>query len=139
AVSLVKGPPAMELAWKLSVTGLLALSGMALGQVKPAGGGAPVAGGSAASPEAALEDKVMGSLAAREMDGLLEYYFKKHNVPAEKQAAVKSIVAWRELSNPKLPGSRRRTLLQDGIRGIKTFLDSTRDTEALMNRAAQLI
>ncbi len=118
---------------------MLALSGLALGQVKTVPAGGPVGAASAATPEAALEEKVMGSLAAREMDGLLEYYFKKHNVPADKQAAVKSIVAWRELSNPKLPASRRRALLQDGIRGIKTFLDSTRDTEALMNRAAQLI
>src|SRR5260221_4516965 len=70
-------------------------------------------GKAAVSPEAALEEKVMGSLASREMDGLLEYYFKKNNVPAEKQAAVKSIVAWRELSNPKLPNARRRALLQD--------------------------
>jgi len=71
------------------------------------------------------------------MDGLLEYYFKKNNVPAEKQAAVKSIVAWRELSNSKLPNARRRALFAGRDRGIKAFMDSTRDTEALANRAAQ--
>jgi hypothetical protein len=104
---------------------------------KPAPG-APVAV-RAASPGAALEDQRRGALAAREMDGLLEYYFKKHNIPPERQAGVKSIVAWRELSNPKITVGRRRQLLQDGVRGVKTFLDSTRDTEMLMTRAAQLI
>jgi hypothetical protein len=86
-----------------------------------------------------MEDKLMGAMAAREMDGLLEYYFKKHNVPADKQAGVKSVAAWRELANPKISVARRKQLLQDGVRGIKTFLESTRDTETLMTRAAQLI
>ena len=97
-------------------------------------GGAPVA-----SAESAMEDKLMGAMAAREMDGLLDYYFKKHNVPAEKQAGVKSVAAWRELANPKISVARRKQLLQDGVRGVKTFLESTRDTEMLMTRAAQLI
>ncbi|MDB5321122.1 MAG: hypothetical protein JWN40_2753 [Phycisphaerales bacterium] len=133
--------------WKLSIAASLAamsLSGLAHAQVKnapparPAAPGAPVAAATV-SPEAALEDKLMGSLAAREMDSLLEYYFKKHNIPPERQAGVKSIVAWRELSNPKMTVGRRRQLLQDGVRGVKTFLDSMRDTEMLMTRAAQLI
>jgi hypothetical protein len=122
----------------------MSLSGIALAQGtrapaanKPAAG-APVSA-APVSPEAALEDKLMGSLAAREMDGLLDYYFKKHNIAPERQAGVKSIVAWRELSNPKITVGRRRQLLQDGVRGVKTFLDSTRDTEMLMTRAAQLI
>jgi hypothetical protein len=122
----------------------MSLSGVALAQGtrapaanKPAAG-APVSA-TPVSPEAALEDKLMGSLAAREMDGLLDYYFKKHNIAPERQAGVKSIVAWRELSNPKITVGRRRQLLQDGVRGVKTFLDSTRDTEMLMTRAAQLI
>jgi hypothetical protein len=75
--------------WKLSIAASLAamsLSGLAIAQVKtapparPAAPGAPVAAATV-SPEAALEDKLMGSLAAREMDSLLEYYFKKHNIP----------------------------------------------------------
>jgi len=126
-----------RLTWTCGMGLVLAVSGggAAMAQV----GGKTGAAAQQQSAEAGLDDKVMSSLASREMDGLLEYYFKKNNVPADKQAAVKSIVAWRELANPKLPNARRRQLLQDGIRGIKAFIDSTRDTEALANRAAQLI
>jgi hypothetical protein len=73
------------------------------------------------------------------MDSLLDYYFKKHNVSADRQATIKSGSAWRELNSPNVPPARRRQLLQDGIKGIRTFLDSTKDTELLMTRAGQLI
>ncbi|HEY7116829.1 MAG TPA: hypothetical protein VH475_09595, partial [Tepidisphaeraceae bacterium] len=123
-------------AWTWTVAGSVAVSaGFALAQNRPAAG----ARASAVSPEQAAEDRLMGVLASREMDGLLEYYFKTHNVAPDKQAAVKSIAAWRELANPSLPAARRKALLSDGIKGIKAFVDSTHDTEALMNRAGMLI
>jgi hypothetical protein len=120
----------------------VSMSGAALAQAQTrtiavgagGAGGAPVS-----SADSAMEDKLMGAMASRQMDGLLEYYFKKHNIPADKQAGVKSVAAWRELGNPKISVARRRQLLQDGVRGVKTFLESTRDTETLMTRAAQLI
>jgi hypothetical protein len=92
-----------------------------------------------AAGDKALEDKLMGALASREMDSLLDYYFKKHNVPPDRQATIRSIAAWRELNNPSLPPARRRALLMDGIKGIGAFVQSTRDTELLMTRAGQLI
>src|SRR5438046_3025609 len=96
----------------------LALAGCMLGLSSLAAVAQPRTPAAPVNPEAAAEDKLMSTLATREMDGLLEYYFKKHNIPADKQAAVKGIVAWREMANPNLPAGRRRALLQDGIRGI---------------------
>jgi len=87
----------------------------------------------------ATEDKLVSALASREMDGLLDYYFKKHNVPADRQAAIRSLSAWREMNNPNLPAARRRQLLLDGVKGIKNFIASTKDSELLMTRAGQLI
>src|SRR5436305_6668026 len=56
----------------------------------------------AVSAETAAEDRLMGSLASREMDSLLNYYFEKHHITPERQDVVKSIVAWREMGNPNL-------------------------------------
>ena len=137
--------------WKLKIGASLAvvsLSSALLAQskavplVNPTGAPIKAVAGStagAASSEAALEDRLMGSLASREMDSLLAYYFQKHNVSTERQDAVKSIVAWREMGNPNLPAARRRQLIAAGIKGINNFLNAQRDTEALMTRAGQLI
>jgi hypothetical protein len=140
--------------WKLAVpatlaamvlsAGVCSLSarGQATPLVNPTGAprAAAAAGATgAATSETAAEDRLMGSLASREMDSLLEYYFKKHNISPERQDVVKSIVAWREMGNPNLPPARRRQLIVAGIKGLNNFLRATNDTEALMNRAGQLI
>ena len=86
-----------------------------------------------------LEDRLMATLASREMDGLLEHYFKKHNVPPQKQAAIKGIVALRQLSDANVPAGRKRTLLRDAVKGVDQFIATTRDTEALLLRALLFI
>lgn len=100
---------------------------------------APAGGTGAVSADTAAEDRLMGTLASREMDSLLTYYFEKHHITPERQDVVKSIVAWREMGNANLPAARRRQLISAGIKGLANFLNSTKDTEALMNRAGQLI
>jgi hypothetical protein len=118
-----------------SVVAVTLAGGAAAQNRGAAGAGASAAG----SPDKAMEDKLLGVLAAREMDGLLDYYFQKHNIPADRQASIRSIAAWREMNNPNLPAARRRQLLMDGVKGIKNFIASTKDTELLMTRAGQLI
>jgi hypothetical protein len=123
--------------WKVALAASVAaltLSGSVFAQNKPA-----PAASSAAASEAGAEDRLMGALATREMDSLLNYYFEKHKVPSEKQAAVRSIAAWRELANPNTPPARRRALIADGVKGVDNFLAVAKDTEQLMNRAALIV
>lgn len=139
--------------WKLVLPCCLAavaLSGAAISQtaqaapaLNPTGGTAHPAAAAgtpaAATGETAAEDRLMSTLASREMDSLLNYYFEKHHITQERQDVIKSIVAWREMGNPNVPPARRRQLITAGIKGLANFLNATRDTEALMNRAGQLI
>jgi hypothetical protein len=116
--------------------GLTVLTPASLAQAR-SGTAAPArapAGANSASADV-LEDKLMAALASREMDGLLDYYFKRHNVPADKQAAIKGIVALRQMSDPNIPPGRKRTLLKEAVKGVDTFIASTKDTEALLSRA----
>src|SRR5207253_4024047 len=122
--------------WRVTVAASLvagALAGSAGAQNRAAASGS--AGAVDGAADKATEDKLVSALASREMDGLLDYYFKKHNVPADRQAAIRSLSAWRELNNPNLPAARRRQLLLEGVKGIKNFIASTKDTELLMTRA----
>lgn len=135
----MKFAPTGSKRWMVTVAASLvagALAGAAGAQNRAAAGSAGAADGAA---DKATEDKLVSALASREMDGLLDYYFKKHNVPADRQAAIRSLSAWREMNNPNLPAARRRQLLLDGVKGIKNFIASTKDSELLMTRAGQLI
>jgi hypothetical protein len=141
--------------WKLALPSTLAAMALAGGAfsrpalaqpiplVNPTGAPTGAAGSranaSTGSAETAAEDRLMGTLASREMDSLLNYYFEKHHITPERQDVVKSIVAWREMGNPNLPLARRRQLIAAGIKGLSNFLNATRDTETLMTRAGQLI
>jgi hypothetical protein len=139
----MKLPRTARTSWKLAVAVSLTMAssftGPAWAQNRGTGGAAAASASSAGAADKALEDKLLGALAGREMDSLLDYYFKKNNVPADRQATIRSIAAWREMNNPNLPAARRRQLLQDGIKGIRAFVQSTKDTELLMMRAGQLI
>src|SRR5436190_20841309 len=114
---LMKGHPLMNLpeirenssarrSWSLRLACAVALAaasaGSSFAQVKtPAPAAASASAGAAAaaavSPEQQLEDKLMSSMASREMTSLLEYYFKANNIAPERQTNVKSIVAWNQL------------------------------------------
>src|SRR5687768_3999096 len=103
-------------------------------QAQPQARAQPAAKAASGDP---LEDKLMAALATREMDGLLEYYFQKNNVPAEKRSAIKGIVALRQMNDPNVSPARRRALLKDAIKGVDQFVATTKDTEALLTRAIQ--
>jgi hypothetical protein len=135
--------------WKVALAAAVAASSLSLGGVAvaqqgrtPGAGGAGAAGRGGAGASAGsseMEDRLMGAMASREMTGLLDHYFQKNNVSAERQATVKSIVAWNELRKPNVPAGRRRQLILDGVRGVQQFINQTTDTELLMRRANELI
>src|SRR4051812_26222868 len=96
------GPKSWKLAAAVSAMALLgpALANMAMAQSrvtplinptgtpKPAAPAGAVAADAAASSETAVEDKLMGQLASREMDSLLTYYFQKHSIAPERQDVI---------------------------------------------------
>ena len=96
-------------------------------------------GGAGAAGTGALDDRLMGVLVSREMDTLLNHYFERNSVPADKQAAIKGMQAIKKLADANLPAAQRRQLFNAGIKGVNSFVAGVKDTESLINVAGIFI
>src|SRR5947209_7130353 len=74
----------------------------ALAQAKAPAAAARGAGANAKQGIDALDDsKLMGELANRGLDNLLDFYFQKTNVPEDKRKEIVVLVALRNLDSPE--------------------------------------
>ena len=86
------------------------------------------------------DDKIIGELASRQLNSLLEYYFDKKNVPKEQRAIVTLPAILERLFSAKNTSAReRQEALAAVSAGIDRLLASMRNEEELANLAARLV
>jgi hypothetical protein len=88
------------------------------------------------------DNRLMGELANRGMNGLLDYYFQKNNVPVQKQQEIRVLIALQHLDGPEFArknAAERKAEIDDIVRGINAILPQINDTERLQRYAASLI
>lgn len=88
------------------------------------------------------ESKLMAELANRGMTTLLDYYFKKNNVPEEKRKEIVVLIALQHLDSrdfaTKSTADRKKEI-DDIVSGINSLLPSITDPQRLLRYAAALI
>lgn len=109
------------------------------------GGAQAAAKGAAGAKQGidALDDnKLMGELANRGLDGLLDFYFQKTNVPEDKRKEIVVLVALRNLDTPDFARkslAERKVEIQKIVDGINAILPTINDPERLLRYASSLI
>ncbi len=87
------------------------------------------------------DDRLMTELAGRGMESLLVRLFEVNKVSPERQDAIRSYIASRELldGKTKLTYGQKQELVHKIVNGIKASLESQKDPQMLMQLAAALI
>lgn len=87
------------------------------------------------------EEALMGELAIRGLDPLLERAFQVNNVPEAQRQSQRSIIAMSRLTDPnsKLTPAQRQQMIADAVRGVDRSLATMNDPNVLMRQAYVLI
>jgi hypothetical protein len=91
--------------------------------------------------DALPEDRLMTELANRGLEPLLERAFIVNKVPKERQDGIRTLIALRELADPKskLSARQKQERIEKIVRGIEQALPAMNDPRVLMQQAAVLI
>jgi hypothetical protein len=88
------------------------------------------------------DNRLMDELASRGMTGLLDHYFKKNNIPAERQREIRVVIALRNLDSESFARKsavERKKEIQEVVEGINQILPTIKDPQRLMRYASGLI
>src|SRR5437763_1275681 len=89
--------------------------------------------------DALTDDRLMSELASRGLTPLLERAFEVNRVPQQQRDGMRTLVALRQLSDPKLTASQRRDLVLKIATGIEVALPSLTDPIAMRDQANALL
>jgi hypothetical protein len=91
--------------------------------------------------DALSDERLMAELANRGLETLLNRAFEANKVPKAKQDGVRTLIALRELADPKnkLTIPQRQQLVSNIVGGIEQALPSLTDPRSLMQQASLLI
>src|SRR5262245_49675960 len=81
------------------------------------------------------DDRLLSELASRGLNSLLDRAFEVNRVPQAQRDGMRTLVALRQLSDPKLSGAQRRALVGRVVGGIETALASLTDPAAMSAQA----
>lgn len=86
------------------------------------------------------DDRLLGELAQRGLDSLLERAFEVNKVPGEQRQATRALLAMREMRNPAsgLTAQQREELVARVVAGMDRAMESQRDPKILIDNAEQL-
>lgn len=87
------------------------------------------------------DSRLMGELANRGLDSLLDRYFELHHIPDAQQKAIRSLGALRDLNDPtkKLTNAERERRVKQVVDGLKTTLPGIKDPVQLASYANALM
>lgn len=130
----------------------LAVAGCAqplLGQARAPAKPAPAAPAPAVRPAVPVvpgldgmsEKAVMGELAGRGLNSLLNRLFEERKVPDAERNSIRSLSALRELANApdNMPDARRVSLLKSSVEGLKSLKSSLSDPNEMSTLALALV
>ncbi|MGB7158243.1 MAG: hypothetical protein WBD40_09275 [Tepidisphaeraceae bacterium] len=91
--------------------------------------------------DALPDDRLLSELANRGLDPLLERAFVINKVPKDKQDGIRTLVALRQLTDPKskLTARQRQERIGQIVKGIEQALPGMNDPRTLMQQASVLI
>src|SRR5438876_9547227 len=81
------------------------------------------------------DDRLISELASRGLTSLLDRAFEVNHVPPAQRDGMRTLVALRQLSDPRLTANQRRALVNKIAAGLEAALPSRTDPRTMMEQA----